>query len=108
MAVKTGVMGSSEPALVFSVVASLCSLQRTQTLKTNSTDEYNTVQCNRIHFSEVHLNKVVQTFGAVLHRDVQEVNSIQYKVDQNNTIQYCTVQCSAVQYNTLHYTLFLK
>ena len=34
MAVKTGVMGFSEPALVFSVVASLCSLQRTQTLKT--------------------------------------------------------------------------
>ena len=31
MAVKTGVMGSSEPALVFSLVA----LQRTQTLKTN-------------------------------------------------------------------------
>ena len=35
MAVKTGVMGSSEPALVFSVVASLCTLQRIQTLKTS-------------------------------------------------------------------------
>ena len=35
MVVKTGVMGSSEPALVFPVVASLCSLQGIQTLKTN-------------------------------------------------------------------------
>ena len=31
MAVKTGVMGSSEPALVFSVVAFLCSLNMAQT-----------------------------------------------------------------------------
>ena len=36
MAVRTGVMGSSEPALVFPVVAFHCSLQELQTLKTKN------------------------------------------------------------------------
>ena len=34
MVVRTGVVGSSEPALVFPVIAFHCSLQELQTLKT--------------------------------------------------------------------------
>ena len=45
MAVKTGVMGSSEPALVFPVIASLCSLQGIQTLKTKPKPKRNTGKC---------------------------------------------------------------
>ena len=39
MAVRTGVMGSLEPALVFPVVAFHCSLQELQTLKTKCASE---------------------------------------------------------------------
>ena len=105
MAVKTGVMGFLEPALVFSVVVFLCSLQRTQTLKTNMQSQYSTVQYMHItvHFSTCTLQYMHITVHAHYSTCTLQYSTV-HAYYSTTVLQYMHITVQA-QYRTAQHSM---